>query len=106
MAAKKRYAQVGVGGRARFFYTAVGGTYSETSEIVAFCDINHTRLLHAQKTMMDKFGYPEIPLYGADEFEKMIAEANFSDVDSTVVSENPAEDIRKTDEQVDFFHLL
>ena len=28
MATKKRYVQVGVGGRARFFYNAVGGTYT------------------------------------------------------------------------------
>ena len=31
--AKKRYVQVGVGGRAYFFYSAVASTYSETSEI-------------------------------------------------------------------------
>lgn len=34
--AKKRFAQVGVGGRARFFYHAVAETYSETSELVGF----------------------------------------------------------------------
>ena len=38
--AKKRYVQVGVGGRAQFYYNAVASTYSETSEIVAFCDTN------------------------------------------------------------------
>lgn len=74
MATKKRYVQVGVGGRARFFYNAVGGTYHETSEIVAFCDINRTRLEYAQKVMMEEHGYPALPLYGADEFEKMIEE--------------------------------
>ena len=36
MAKKKTYVQVGVGGRARFFYSAVAGTYGETSEITAF----------------------------------------------------------------------
>ena len=77
MATKKRYVQVGVGGRARFFYNAVGGTYHETSEIVAFCDINRTRLLYAQKVMMEEHGYPALPLYGADEFEKMIEEQKF-----------------------------
>ena len=54
MAAKKRYVQVGVGGRARFFYEAIASTYSETSEIVAFCDINRTRLEYAQKLLKEK----------------------------------------------------
>ena len=74
MAAKKRYVQVGVGGRARFFYEAIASTYSETSEIVAFCDINRTRLEYAQKLLKEKHNYPEIKLYGADEFDKMIEE--------------------------------
>jgi len=74
MAQKKRYVQVGVGGRARFFYTAVASTYSDTSEITAFCDINRTRLEYAQKLLMEKYNYPEVALYGAEEFDKMIQE--------------------------------
>ena len=71
---KKRYVQVGIGGRARFFYTAVAKTYGDTSEITAFCDINRTRLEYAQKTLMEEYGYPKVALYGADEFDKMIEE--------------------------------
>lgn len=71
---KKKYVQVGVGGRARFFYEAVADTYSKTSEIVAFCDINRTRLEYAKKIMVEEFGYQDVALYGADEFDKMIAE--------------------------------
>ncbi len=71
---KKRYVQVGVGGRARFFYTAVAKTYGETSEITAFCDINRTRLEYAQKVLTDEYNYPKVALYGADEFDKMIEE--------------------------------
>ncbi|MBR2313060.1 MAG: Gfo/Idh/MocA family oxidoreductase [Clostridia bacterium] len=74
MAAKKRYVQVGVGGRARFFYNAVAGTYGETSELVAFCDINRTRLEHAQQTLVEKYNYPKVALYAAEEFDKMIEE--------------------------------
>lgn len=74
MANKKRYVQVGVGGRARFFYNAVASTYGETSEITAFCDINRTRLEYAQQTLIEKYDYPAIALYGADEFDKMIEE--------------------------------
>lgn len=72
--AKKRYVQVGVGGRARFFYEAVASTYSDTSEITAFCDVNMTRLKYAQKTLKEKFDYPEVDLYLAEDFDKMIEE--------------------------------
>ena len=49
--AKRRYAQVGTGGRARFFYTAVAKDYSETSEIVGFCDVNQTRMNYANSVL-------------------------------------------------------
>ena len=69
---KKRFVQVGTGGRARFFYEALARQYSDTSELVAFCDINPIRLEYAQKTLTEEYGYPKVNLYGADEFEKMI----------------------------------
>lgn len=74
MAKKTKYVQVGVGGRARFFYHAVAGRFSETSEITAFCDVNRTRLEYAQKYLMEEFNYPKVALYDADEFDKMIEE--------------------------------
>jgi predicted dehydrogenase len=72
--AKTRYAQVGIGGRARMYYNAITSTYKETSELVAFCDINRTRMEYAQSVIKETNGYHDIPLYGADEFEKMITE--------------------------------
>ena len=72
--AKARYAQVGIGGRARMYYNAITSTYKETSELVAFCDINRTRMEYAQSVIKETNGYHDIPLYGADEFEKMIIE--------------------------------
>ena len=49
---KKRYAHVGIGGRARMYYKAIACDFNETSELVAFCDINQTRMLtNACKTM-------------------------------------------------------
>ena len=71
--AKKRFAHVGIGGRARMYYNAVATTYSETSELVAFCDINRTRMEYANEFIEEKLGY-KVPMYGADEFEKMIEE--------------------------------
>ena len=74
MERKKRYVQVGVGGRARFFYEAIVEKYSETSELAAFCDINKKRIEHAKKVLKDEYGYDGIAVYGADEFCKMIEE--------------------------------
>ena len=71
--AKKRFAHVGIGGRARMYYNAIVDTFSETSELVAFCDINRTRMEYANEFVESKLGY-KVPMYGADEFEKMIEE--------------------------------
>ena len=71
---KKRFVQVGVGGRARMFYDAIARTYSETSELVAFCDINRTRMEYANSVLVNDLGYHEVAMYGAEDFEKMIEE--------------------------------
>lgn len=72
--AKKRYAQVGLGGRARMYYKAIAKEFGETSELVALCDINRTRLEYANEVLENEFGYNRLPMYGAEEFEKMIEE--------------------------------
>lgn len=70
--ARKRFVQVGIGGRARMFYQAIAGEFKESSELVAFCDINRTRMEYACSILERDFNYPAPTLYGADEFEKMI----------------------------------
>jgi len=73
--AKKKYVQVGVGSRARFFYGAIASKYKETSEILAFCDINKTRMEYANNLLVNTYGYEKpVPMYMADEFDKMIEE--------------------------------
>ena len=72
--AKKRFVQVGVGGRARFFYENLAEKYSDSSELVAICDINKTRMEYTVKNLVENFNYPAPKMYGADEFEKMIEE--------------------------------
>lgn len=71
---KKRYAQVGIGGRARFFYEAIADDFSDTSELVAFCDINQTRMDYANKVLQEKYKYNPIPTYICDKFDDMIRE--------------------------------
>ena len=70
---KKRYALVGTGGRARFFYLSVASTYKETSQIVAFCDVNQTRMNYANKCLVEA-GAEAVPTYKHFEFDKMIEE--------------------------------
>ncbi len=69
---KKKYALVGCGGRAMFFYEAIVRDYSETSDIVAFCDINQTRMNYANKRLK-QLGTEAVATYKAEQFEEMIA---------------------------------
>ncbi|GGI44519.1 dehydrogenase [Paenibacillus marchantiophytorum] len=69
---KKRYAVVGTGGRAEFFYGAIVKDFQETSELVAICDINQTRMNYTNQLLVDKYEYNAVPTYKADQFEEMI----------------------------------
>ncbi|WP_165006083.1 MULTISPECIES: Gfo/Idh/MocA family oxidoreductase [unclassified Enterococcus] len=71
---KKRYVQVGVGGRARFFYESIASTYSQTSELAGFCDISQTRMDYANRLISEKYGQAKVPTYKHFEFEKMLDE--------------------------------
>lgn len=71
---KKRYAHVGIGGRAIMYYTAIAKDFNEYAELVGFCDINRSRMEYANRRLVNQCGYHEVPMYGADEFEKMIEE--------------------------------
>lgn len=70
---KKRYVQVGTGGRARFFYEAIAGTYHETSEVVGFCDVSQTRMDFAN-TLLERHGHPKVPTYHYTKFDQMLDE--------------------------------
>ena len=71
---KKRFAHVGIGGRARMYYEAIAKTYNESSELVAFCDVNQTRMDYANSVLEGELGYHKVPTYMAEDFEKMIKE--------------------------------
>lgn len=72
MTTKKKYVLVGAGGRARFFYSAIAGDFRETTELLAFCDINQTRMDYANQQLKQKFDYPEVRTYQPDAFDQMI----------------------------------
>jgi len=71
--ARKRYAIVGTGGRARMFQGAIQRDYAEHAELVALCDKNPGRLeLARTRSVADKAPIP--PGYAAADFDRMIRE--------------------------------
>ena len=70
---KKRYAEVGIGGRARMYYEALVTKYSDINELVAFCDQSRTRMDYANG-VIEGLGGVRVPEYLPSEFEKMIDE--------------------------------
>ncbi|THF81741.1 Gfo/Idh/MocA family protein [Cohnella fermenti] len=72
--AKKTYVLVGTGGRAEFFYGAIAKHYRDTSDLLAFCDINQTRMDYANKRLKDEYDYKEVATYPCDQFDRMIEE--------------------------------
>ncbi len=71
---KVRYAQVGTGGRARMYYEALCSKYTDSCELVGFCDQSPTRMNYANQMIKEKFGHASIPTYYYTDFEKMIEE--------------------------------
>lgn len=71
---KKKYVVVGIGGRARIWMDVLAEKYSDTADITALCDINRTRLELGRDRLVSNYGYHDLALYNADEFEKMIEE--------------------------------
>lgn len=71
--ARKRYAQVGLGGRSAMYRRAALKTFAETSELVGLCDVNAGRLALAQARAKEEGG-GDIPGYSAEAFDRMIAE--------------------------------
>ncbi|UOE95089.1 Gfo/Idh/MocA family oxidoreductase [Alkalihalobacillus sp. LMS39] len=76
MNAKKRYVIVGTGGRAEFYYRALTTTYMDSCELVAFCDVNQTRMNYANHLLIEKYHYQEVPTYKPDKFEEMVKTHN------------------------------
>ncbi|KAL2848341.1 hypothetical protein BJX68DRAFT_255898 [Aspergillus pseudodeflectus] len=80
----KKYALVGTGGRAIFFYTAIIKDFPKTAQLVAFCDTNQTRLDYAN-SKLESLDHPRIPTYLAADFDKMIAETKPDEIIITTI---------------------
>jgi predicted dehydrogenase len=81
---KKKYAIIGTGGRAIFFYTAIAQDYSATSCIVAIADTNQTRMDFAN-TKLESLGHGKVPTYLAADFDRMIEETRPDEVIVTTI---------------------
>ena len=71
---RKRYAIVGTGGRAKMFADALAGTYRDTSELVALCDLSQTRMDWYNNRLAEEFDAAPVATYHADQFDQMVAE--------------------------------
>ncbi|RYO98809.1 hypothetical protein DL764_006972 [Monosporascus ibericus] len=84
MVTKKRYAIVGTGGRAIFFYTAIAKDYATTSCIAGICDTNQTRMNYAN-SKLETLGHGAVPTFLAFDFDKMIKETKPDEVIVTTI---------------------
>lgn len=71
---KKRYALVGTGSRSGMFIEALITTYHDVADLVALCDMSHTRMAWYNQRIQALAGLPPVPTYHADDFDQMIAE--------------------------------
>jgi predicted dehydrogenase len=81
-ARRTRYAIVGLGSRAQMFVRAIASTHAEHAELVAFCDVNSTRMQVHNHTVQG-FGLPPVPTYQPQDFRSMLERER---VDTVVVS--------------------
>jgi predicted dehydrogenase len=57
------------------FIHALVTTYRETCDLVAFCDVNRTRMNYYNREIAEKFGSKPVAAYIAEDFERMVREA-------------------------------
>ena len=66
MSERKRYAVVGLGSRSRMFTTAVLKEYADRAELVAFCDLNQTRMDYYNQYYAMALDARPVPTYKPD----------------------------------------
>jgi predicted dehydrogenase len=71
---KKKYAQVGVGGRSQMFWNSIVDRFKEDCELLGICDNNAGRLARCAEKLRE-LGV-EVKTYDAESFDRMIAECN------------------------------
>ncbi|MBM7085348.1 Gfo/Idh/MocA family protein [Micromonospora humidisoli] len=69
---RRRHALVGTGARAEMFVRALVTAHADTAELVAFADVNQTRM-DAHNRWLTELGQPAVPTYPAADFTAMLA---------------------------------
>jgi predicted dehydrogenase len=80
--ARRRHAIVGLGSRAQMYVRALASTHADRAELVAFCDVNGTRMA-AHNRVVEGFGLPAVPTYRPADFRAMLERER---VDAVVVT--------------------
>jgi predicted dehydrogenase len=70
---RKRYAQVGLGGRSDMYTDALTRMFKDQFELVGFCDPNQTRMDFANE-MVERNTGKRVPTYKAEDFNRMVKE--------------------------------
>ncbi len=84
MSSRRKFVQVGLGGRSSMFTDALIERYPDICELAALCDVNQGRMNLVNKKIAEKLGKP-VPTYKAEDFDKMIAEIKPSAVIVTTI---------------------
>ena len=71
---RKRYVVVGSGGRSWMYTHALVDEFKDAGELVAFCDMNQTRMDFNNELIQSEAGHKPVPTYKASDFDRMIAE--------------------------------
>ncbi len=71
---KKRYVQVGIGGRSEMYTQAILQTFPKEAELVGLCDNNRGRLELRNRVIAEKYKSRPVPIYLDTGFDRMIRE--------------------------------
>ena len=71
---RKKYVQVGTGGRCSMYLNALCGDFKDAGELVGLCDTNQARMDYWNNRLQKEFGIAPLPTYKAQDFDRMIAE--------------------------------
>ena len=73
LVARKRFVAVGCGGRLGSFSHRLVTRYRDQAELLALCDTSQVRL-DEHNRQLQELGYPELPTYKAEDFDRMLDE--------------------------------
>ncbi len=70
----KKYALVGTGGRATTFLEGIVVSHRDAAQLCALCDVSPTRMQFYNDRIGGDWGGKPVPVYAAEDFDRMLAE--------------------------------